>query len=177
MNAPRPTHGLRFTSILERSNNRLWGCHFDVPRRIAKQLIDGGSRRVFCRLNDSVEYQCALLPHGDGSFVIIVNKNLRVTLGLSFGMEVRVSLRKDRSEYGLPMPEELKELLRQDRKGNTLFHALTRGKQRTLLYIVGTVKNQEKRLTRAITVVDHLKANRGKINYKRLSASLKDPHR
>jgi hypothetical protein len=168
---------VRFTSILERSDNNLWGCHFRVPEHIAGRLIDGGSRRVVCMLNGSVERQCAILPRGKGLFVITVNRQLRDKLGLSFGMEVRVDLRRDSSEYGLPLPDELRELLRQDKEGNVLFNALTRGGQRTLLYIVGSAKSSEKRAARAVTVVNHLKANGGKINYKHLNTSLKDPRR
>ena len=109
--------------------------------------------------------------------VITVNKKLRDSLGLAFGMEVDVRLMKDTTEYGLPLPEEFQELLRQDTEGNRLFHALTRGRQRTLLYIVGSAKNPEKRIARSISIIKHLKANRGTINYKQLSAMLKDPRR
>jgi len=42
-----------------------------------------------------------------------------------------------------------------------------------LLYIVGSVKNPDLRLTRAVVVVEHLKANQGNINYKVLHANLK----
>jgi hypothetical protein len=174
---PSLRDGLRFTSILERSTNKLWGCHFRVPNRTAKRLMEGDSRRVVCTLNSSAEYQCAMLPHGDGVFVITVNKKLRDALGLEFGMEVQVSLRKDNSEYGLPLPEELREIFRQDAEGNALFHALTRGRQRTLLYIIGSVKSSERRIARAIVVVKHLKANNGTINYKQLNAAMKDPRR
>lgn len=170
-----PTHKkLHFDSILEQSRNKLWGCHFGVPNSIARQLIDGKSRRVICTLNDSAKHQCALLPRGNGSFLITVNKRLRGALGLNIGMTVRVSLRKDDSTYGLPMPEELDELFRQDAEGKRLFHALTAGRQRTLLYIIAAVKNSEKRALRAIAVVKHLKANNGKINYKQLNVTLKD---
>ncbi len=168
---------LRFTSVLERSDNKLWGCHFRIPSRIAKQLMNGDGRRVVCTLNDAAEYQRAMIPHGNGSFVITVNKKLRDSLGLTFGMEVEVSLRRDESQYGLPLPKELQALLRQDEEGNALFHALTRGRQRTLLYIIGSAKSSEKRIARAIAVVNHLKANKGAINYKQLYASLKDPRR
>jgi len=168
---------LRFTSVLERSNNKLWGGHFRVPTHVARKLIDGDSRRVVCNLNGAAEYQCAMLPHGNGSFVISVNKKLRDRLGLTFGAEVQVILKKDRSKYGLPLPDELRILLQQDVKGDKMFHALTRGKQRTLLYIVGSAKSPEKRVMRAVTVVNHLKANGGNINYKQLSVSLRDPIR
>ena len=98
---------------------------------------------------------------------------LRDKLGLKLGMQVQASLRKDDSEYGLPMPEELAELLQQDEDGNALFHALTPGKQRTLLYIVGSPKTSDTRLRRAIVVVEHLKSNGGKINFRRLNEDMK----
>ena len=164
-----------FTSRLERSTNKLWGCHFQVPSTIAKSLIDSKLRRVVCTLNNSATYQCAILHYGKGLPVISVNKKLRDSLGLSFGSEVHVVLKKDESEYGLPLPDELRELFEQDAEGDRLFHALTRGKQRTLLYIVDKPKNQEQRVIRALAVVKHLKLNKGKIDYKQLGAMIKDP--
>lgn len=118
-----------------------------------------------------------MLPAGSGVFVIAVNKTLRDTLGLAFGMQVQVSLKKDKSEYGLPFPEELRGLLQQDPEGSALFHALTRGRQRTLLHIVGSPRSSTKRVARAAAVVKHLKAYNGQINYRQLYASLKDPRR
>jgi hypothetical protein len=171
--ATSTTEKFNFTSVLERSDNKLWGSHFPVPNRVVTPLIEDNSRRVVCTLNGTVEYQCAMLPHGNGSFVITVNTKRCDQLGLKFGMEIDVALRKDASEYGLPMPEELQELFRQDKQGSKVFHALTRGKQRTLLYIVGNAKSSEKRVVRAIAVVNHLKVNKGKINYKQLNIALK----
>ena len=164
-----------FRSTLEISTNRLWGCHFGVPSVIADALIaQSKDRRVICTLNGKAEFQCALLPRGDNTFLITVNKKLQTTLAVKPGMQVSVRLRKDESEYGLPMPEELEEVLRQDEEGNRLFHALTPGKQRTLLYIVGHVKNTDARLSRALVIVEHLKEQRGKIDYKRLNAALQE---
>ena len=165
---------LQFSSTLEESNNKLWGCHFGVPEVIARVFIDGDDRRVVCTLNEKTEYQCALLPKGDGSFLITVNKKLRDRLGLKIGMKVSVSLKKDESQYGLPMPEELEEVLRQDEEGSRLFHALTPGKLRTLLYIAGHVKNTDARIARAVAIVEHLKANDGKINYRQLNEDLRN---
>lgn len=163
-----------FTSILEESTNRLWGCHFAVPQLVAEALISKGeARRVVCILNEKVEFQCAMLPRGDGTFLITVNKKLRDQLGLKIGMKISASLRKDESEYGLPMPEELAELLAQDDEGNRFFHALTPGKLRTLLYIVGQPKNSDARLRRALVIVEHLKMNNGKINYRQLNEEMK----
>jgi hypothetical protein len=162
-----------FQSTLEESNNKLWGAHFRVPDAVAGLFADGTDRRVVCILNEKIEYQCALLPRGDGSFLITVNKKTREKLKLQPGSALRVSLRKDLSEYGLPMPEELAELLAQDQEGHRLLHALTPGKIRTLLYIAGQPKTSDKRLQRALAIVEHLKKNAGKIDYKQLNLDLK----
>ena len=168
---------MEFTTHLEKFNSPLWGFHIKVPEAIAQSFIAEGSKRVVCTLNGSVDFQCALMPSGDGTFFININKQLRDKLGLETGSPLTVSLRKDESKYGLPMPEELEELLKMDDEGNRLFHALTPGKQRNLLYIAGQPKTADKRIAKAITVVGHLKANGGKIDFKLLNEDLKESNR
>ena len=73
------------------------------------------------------------------------------------------------------MPKELKEVLRQDRDGNKLFHSLTAGKQRTILYYIGKQKDIDRRIHMSLVVVEHLKNNDGKIIYPKLNAELKRP--
>jgi hypothetical protein len=162
-----------FVSFLEISTNKLWGAHFSVPDLVSKALIDGDDRRVICVLNEHTTYQCALLPRGDGTFLISVNKKIRDQFHLKSGSQLHISLQKDHSEYGLPMPEELAEVLAQDKEGSELLHALTPGKIRTLLYIVGNVKSSEKRISRAFAIIEHLKKNGGKVDYKKLDQDLK----
>lgn len=159
---------------MEKFDSNLWGFHFCVSAEIGNQFVtEGNDRRVICTLNDKQEFQCALMPKGDGNFFINVNKKLRDALKLAIGSQVSVLLKKDESEYGLPMPEELKELLLQDEEGDKLFHELTIGKQRTLLYIVGSVKDTGKRISRALAIINHLKATGGKIDYKELNEGLR----
>jgi hypothetical protein len=165
---------LNFTSIIESSSNKLWGCHFAVPETIAAFFLESGSQRVVCTLNDIHEYQCALSPYGEGRRVITVNKATQKKLGLHFGATVQVSLKKDESEYGLPMPEEMQEVLNLDSEGNEHFQALTDGKKRTLLYIAAKPKNSDTRIRYALAVVEHLKKQGGKIDFKILNLDLKN---
>jgi len=168
-----PARQLTFSATLEKSKSKLWGSQIRVPKDAVSKLIEKSSRRVFCSLNGEPEYQCALLPVGNATYVISVNRNLLKALRLSVGQKVTVGLRKDESQYGLPMPEEFAELLRQDKEGDRLIHALTPAKLRTLLYIAGRGKDADQRIERSIIIVRHLKENAGKINYRQLGEMLR----
>lgn len=152
-----------------------FGYHY-IP--VSRQVSDafgftGNSRRVVATLNGTITYQCALMPM-DGDFFILVNKKNRDRLGIIVGDIVHVELIRDESKYGLPMPEELREVLDQDAEGDRLFHALTAGKQRTLLYYIGKWKDIDRRIHYALTIVEHLKRNDGKL-VKELADELKRP--
>jgi hypothetical protein len=168
---------MHFTTTLQKFDSPLWGFHIPVPDEVSKNFLETTGARVVCTLNGTEEFQCALMPKGDGSYFININKKLRDKLKLKPGSEVHAALRKDDSKYGLPMPEELAELLALDDEGNELFHALTPGKQRSLLYIAGSPKTSETRIKKAVVVVEHLKANGGKIDYKQLNEDMKDANR
>ncbi len=152
------------------------GWHFlEVSKEIvAKFGFEGKSKRVVCSINGSEGFQCALMPSGD-IFYIIVNKKKRDALGIAAGDTVSVELVRDESKYGLPMPDELQEVLNQDPEGDRLFHALTAGKQRSLLYLIGKINDIDKRIHQALIVVDHLKENDGKIIGPKLNEELKRP--
>ena len=166
-----------FISTLERSDNKLWGCHFPIPEKVAEELTEGKVKRVVCTINGKETFQCAILHYKKGKSVISVNKTIRDSLGVPFGADVKILLKKDTSEYGLPIPEELKEVFRQDVEGKKIFHALTPGKQRTLLYIVNNVKDSDKKIFRSIVILQHLKENKGKIDYKKLTILLKNQYK
>lgn len=153
-----------------------YGWHFIlVERKIAEEFpFTGKSRRVVCTLNGEVTFQAGMM-HYQGDFFISVNKPTREKLGIEAGDAVDVELRLDDSKYGLPMPEEFREVLYQDPKGDRLFHALTAGKQRSLLYYIGKVKDIDKRIHYALIVVEHLKDNDGKVDGKKLYQELKRP--
>ena len=85
---------------------------------------------------------------------------------LRTGSKVLVELQPDESKYGMPMPEEMDELLKIDDDTNEYFHALTKGKQRSLLYIIGKPKSTDIRLKKAIVITEHLKRLNGKLDFK-----------
>lgn len=171
---PESPQTYHFSSHLEESNNRLWGQHFIVPAPIGAALTENSDdKRVVCKINNMVEYQCAMVSKGAGVYIVSVNKARVKKLGLKIGDQVQVDLYKDDSEYGLPVPEEFTEVLEQDPAAKAFWEKLTPGKQRTLLYIVAQPKNSDLRIGRALVIAEHLKAYNGKINFRALNDGLR----
>lgn len=152
------------------------GWHFlIVEKKIERKFgFEGKFKRVVCSINGGEAFQCALLPSGD-LFYIIVNKQKRDAIGIVAGDTVKVELVKDESKYGLPMPEEFAEVLHQDADGDRMFHALSAGKQRSLIYLVSNVSDIDKRIHVALLVVAHLKENGGKVIDEQLYQETKRP--
>ncbi len=162
-----------FTAPLTHTDAKLWPYYVPVPAPVVAAFHGAGIRRFVVTLNDAVEHQCAFTPIGGGVYVVVLNQKIRTKLNLHPGALVQVSVRPDESTYGLPMPEEFQAVLDEDEEGNRLLHALPPGKRRTLLYIVGQGRDTDARIRRALVIVEHLKARKGKLNYPELGEELK----
>ena len=163
-----------FTTSIQKSNSTL-GWHFTIPviKYIAEKFTEN-DRRVMCSINGEKSFHAALMPDGKGDYFINLNREKRKKLGIAVGEPISITLTKDESKYGMPMPEEFGELLAIDDEGNQYFHALTPGKQRNLLHIIGKPKSSDIRLKKAIVVNEHLKKNQGKLDFKQLNQDFKD---
>jgi hypothetical protein len=164
-----------FTAKLEHFyDSNLWSYYIAVPDKTAKKLIEGKDRRVVCELNGKLKIQVALMPSSKGFYFINLNKTVRTKLKIDKGDEVTVALTKDRSEYGIAVPEFFKELCYQDPEGSKYFHELTPGKQRTMLHYMGVPKSEQKQLERALIILDYLKSVEGKLDFKELLEAFKN---
>lgn len=165
------------TQLTRKPSSLSWNYTIDVPIEIAEQFIEKGNRRVICTLNELPPYHAALMPNGNGGFFIMVNSDVRKQLKLGKTVnvvELKVQLEKDRSKYGIHLPEEMEELLLVDEEGSRFFHQLTPGKQRSLLHIIGKPKSSAIRLKKAVVVLDFLKLNNGQLDFKLLNQAFKE---
>ncbi|MDO9553238.1 YdeI/OmpD-associated family protein [Rhodonellum sp.] len=161
-----------FSTSLQKFDSNLWQYHFPVPDAIALRLIEGENKRIICKINDQVTFQAALMK-SESYWFVLVNKKHREELNLMNDQIIKISLVKDLSEYGHEMPEEFQVLLDQDDEGNFYFRALTKGKQRSLVYLVSKLKTSNSRLIKALAIVHHLKEVKGKLDFKLLNEKIK----
>jgi len=166
---------LRFGTSLEKLDGNLWHYHLVVPAEIKEKFVEGKDRRVVIKLEGyEKEIPCAIMYMKDEYYFINLNKEIRTKLKLKVGDKVEVQIRKDKSEYGMPMPEELEEMFYQDPEASKYFHKLTRGKQRSLMYLVAKPKTEATRIKKALVISDYLKFCRGNLDFKELNQAFKD---
>ena len=136
----------------------LVGMHYlEIPAQVIEQLGGKLNVRLLCTVNQSLTFQCGMVALGNGNAYISINAKRMKQIGVKFGDEVSVSLEKDKSEYGMDVPEELSALLEQDEEGKRRFDMLPPGKQRYIIYYVSQVKRSQLRIDRAILLISNLK--------------------
>ncbi|MBO6794102.1 MAG: DUF1905 domain-containing protein [Balneolaceae bacterium] len=158
---------ITFNSYLE-PQTKVGYSHITVPPEIVEE-VGGFGTRLLCSINGNEQIHCGLMGKGDGRGMIIINKKRQKKWGITIGDEVSATIELDRSKYGAEMPEELEALLEQDREGLKAFEKITAGQQRYILNYVDGVKSIQKRIDRAIMLIENLKTMpEGSFDYRHL---------
>lgn len=162
-----------FKTCILKFESDLWSYYVAIPKAIGDPFIDGENRRVVCIINAAEPIHSALMPKGE-VYSIYVKIEFMKKHGLLEGDEVNVTLKKDVSEYGMPLPESFQVLMDQDEEGTRYFKSLSMGKQRSLIHIVGKVKNVDSQLAKGLAIMHHLKEAKGELDFKRLNVLIKE---
>ncbi len=147
---------MKFISSISKLNH-LNTHYIAVPVAIVKKLGGKFNVRLLCTLNHKLTFQCGIVALGEGKGYISINAKRLQELKLKKGDKVEVLLKKDESEFGADVPEELVEVLAQDTEGLKRFEKLVQGKQRFIIRYVSSVKNSQLKIERALFIISNLK--------------------
>ena len=162
-----------FQSTLSLLDNPLWTVVFPIPQKIAEEIQEAQKdRRVVCTIGTFTKH-CALMHDGQGGFFIMINKIECKKLKIEPGDQCTLNVELDTSKYGMPVPEAFEAVMDTDPEGQKLFEALTAGKQRTILHMLGKIKNEALQIERTLIFFEHIKRQGGKIEFKVLNAEFK----
>lgn len=162
-----------FNAVLDDFHSKLYRYHILVDKELGDPFVEGDNRRILCSINGNKPYQCALMRI-EGGYYILVNNQMRKKLGIDEGDKVTVTIEKDHSEFGHDVPESFQVLLDQDDEGRPYFEQLTKGKQRSLIYLVKKVKNIDSQLAKGLAIMHHLKEAKGVLDFRRLNELIKE---
>jgi hypothetical protein len=117
------------------------------------------NQRLMISINHCDLWHGGVVSLGNQTGYISIKGKILKDLGVHLDDEVDVYLTEDRSEYGMPFPEEVKEILAQNPSYEKFFYSLSMGKRRYVLYYVDQVKNVDKRIERAHFMLEKLMQN------------------
>ena len=160
-------------SQLIKDDAYLYPLQFYVPNDIVKALKDEKVKRLHISINNHTSIAGSLISGGSHQYYIKINKSQMKEMSLAIGDTASLKITPDESKYGMPLPEEFAEIWEIDDEAKQFFHSLPPGKQRNLIYIVNSVKNIDTRARKATTIMEHLKINNGKLDFKILNESMK----
>jgi hypothetical protein len=130
--------------------------HVVVPSKIVDK-VGGIGTRLMVSINEHKPFHGGMVALGEGATYITINKKRLKEFGVDLGDEVSVTVELDKSKYGMEVPEELEALLEQDEEGARRFGNITPGQQRYIIHYVSQVKSSQKRIDRAIMLINNLK--------------------
>lgn len=147
-------------------NSLMWSAHIIIPEDIyRKMLFKAPDKRILAIFNQDYEQYCAMLPKGDMHYILVSKQALK-KMNAQRGDQVTVELKTQDLKYGVPICEELEQILAYDDQASLLFHGLTPGMQRSLILMIGKYKNIQLRIDRSLILMEHIKLRHGKIDNK-----------
>ncbi len=145
-----------FNVVLEPLDEKMVHHLIAVPNEIADRFVNGKSApRVFCSVQGSDEFPCALNPR-HGRYVIIASKQLIKRNKLVVGVPFMVSIRHD-PQNGLGLPEELAEVFDQDEVALRAYDALGDGHKRGLIHYINQARSVDTRIKRSLEITEKIK--------------------
>lgn len=155
-------------------NNLSYGPYFVIPSDLVEaHLKTTTTKRVTCILNASISIDRAITLKDD-FYYILMNQEIMKKLKVNFGDTIEIEMQPNVSKYGMEINEELEEVLFQDPEGSDLFHKLTPGKQRSLIFYINKIKSSQLRIERSFVIMEHLRNYQGKLDEKQLREDFKN---
>lgn len=144
--------------------------YIEVPADIARQLKPGNRKsfRVKGRLDAIKISGIALIPMGEGSFIMPLNAALRKETGKRHGVVISVALEEDKTEYKINA--DLLTCLKEDKDAETFFKSLAPSHQK---YFSKWIESSRTDATYANRIAQTVNAMARKQTYSEMIRSLK----
>ncbi len=169
-----PNEAISFKSLIHHKTDL--NLHYvEVSSSILEELgkFEHGkfNQRIWIQINncEKEKWQGGIVALGGGDGYVTISQARMKKFGVHFGEEVTVHLVKDDSEFGIEVAPEFLAVLESDPEAKQRFDQLKKGFQRYMLYYTIQVKSSEKRVERALMLLNNLKRTTpGKEDFKDL---------
>lgn len=153
-----------FKAILERFDKmgeKTGWTFIRIPPKITQKLSPGNKKafRVKGHLDAFPIQEVALIPMGEGEFIMAINAQMRKGIRKEKGAEINVKLELD--ETPMVICPEFMEALEFEPKGLEYFNSLPKGHQRYFSTWIESAKTEPTRVKRIAMAVNYLTKKMG----------------
>ncbi|QEH39744.1 YdeI/OmpD-associated family protein [Chitinophaga sp. XS-30] len=164
---------IKFTAILKKyadQGEKTGWTYIDIPADIAGKLKPGNKKsfRVKGRLDEYAIEQVALMPIGEGDFIMPVNATMRKGIGKRQGASLKVQLEVD--DAGFKLNEEFMACMEDEPKALAFFKSLAPGHQRYFSNWIDSAKTEG---TRAKRIAQTINAMEKSMNFGEMIRAMK----
>ncbi|MBV9503739.1 MAG: DUF1905 domain-containing protein [Acidobacteriia bacterium] len=149
------TRAKSFGATLERMESRLNWVIVRIPFDVSEVWGTRGQLKVKGEIS-GLPFRTSLFPTGDGSHILLVNKQMQAGAKVGVGMIARFRLEPDTAERKTTIPTELQKHLSQDRSLRRWFDQLTYSARNEVGHWITGVKSAEARERRAAQIAERL---------------------
>jgi hypothetical protein len=129
--------------------------YFAIPFDVKK--VFGATSRVQVKgMVDGSPFKSTLLPKGDGTHFMVVNKEIRDAIGKSAGDRVKVTMEIDTSARTVIVPKDLERALKQNSMAREFFNRLPYSHKKQYVDWIESAKKSDTRQNRIRKAIDML---------------------
>lgn len=145
---------INFTAIIlkfgQQGEKTGW-TYIDIPADIAQQLKPENKKsfRVKGQLNAFAISGVAVMPMGEGNFILVLNADMRKGIHKREGAIVQVSLEVDH-DFKLTVPDDLQECLADEPEALAYFNSLLESHRRYFVNWINSAKTEPTRAKRIV---------------------------
>ena len=151
--------GHEFTAVLERPDATGTWTFLRVPFDVQEAF--GSRARVAVKGTvNGVAIRSSLMPQGDGTHILVVNKSIRTQAHAEAGDTVRVTLEQDTAPRTVAIPLDLKSALAEDGAAPSAFEVMSYSHQKEYVEWIESAKRLETRAKRIAKAVPMIRENR-----------------
>ena len=155
---------LKFTSILQKfreQGEKTGWTYLEVSADIAQQLKPNNKKSFRVKITlDNVPFEgVAMIPMGEGNFIMAINSNMRKAIGKIKGDSVEVGIAID--EKGYQLNEDFLACLEDEPRALAFFKTLAKGHQTYFSKWIESAKTIETKTKRITNSIRYLSQNMG----------------
>lgn len=148
---------IKFKTIIQKFDSKgekTGWTYIEVPEEMAQKLKPGNKKsfRVKGKLDSHAFKQVALIPMGEGDFIMPLNAEMRKAIGKKKGYEVMVQLTVD--DAPMVLSADLMECLNDDPKALKGFNSLANGERKYFSNWIESAKTEATKAKRIAQTVN-----------------------